>query len=290
MQAAFPFQGTFGRIAGVLKSAFFPNRCVGCDALFFFAEGFPSPSLWPEQAGSAAGPAGESNPLQGYQRLMSPFLCPACITGVVPVTPPVCPGCGLMFQSRKGENHLCGDCLAAPRYFHSARAAGIYDQTLKAAIHHLKYKGKIGLARPLGRFLYMTFLRYFDAGSVDLVVPVPLHMKKLRQRGFNQALLLMREWEKLSSGQSGTEGVFRINGHSLVRERQTQPQTRLTRKERQSNIKNAFSVCDAPAVAEKNILLVDDVFTTGATVDECAKVLLNAGAKKVHVLTLARAW
>jgi len=180
--------------------------------------------------------------------------------------------------------------MAAPGHFHSARAAGIYDQTLKTAIHHFKYKGKIGLARPLGQFLYMTCLRYFNAGSVDLVMPVPLHMKKLRQRGFNQAFLLVREWKKLSASRFGAEGAFRIDGRSLVRDRQTLPQTQLTRKGRQTNVKNAFSVCDAPAVSGKNILLVDDVFTTGSTVDGCAEVLLNAGAKKVHVLTLARAW
>ena len=289
MQAAFPCQGTFGRIAGVLKSALFPNRCIGCDTLFFCAEGVPSPNLWPDQAVSAADPVGAPDPMLVYQRLMAPFLCPACISGVVPVTSPVCPGCGLMFQGREGENHLCRDCIEAPRPFHSARAAGVYDQTLKRAIHHLKYRGKIGLARPLGRFLYVMCLQHFNAGCIDLVIPVPLHIKKLRQRGFNQALLLVREWEKLASSLSGLEGAFRLDERSLGRNRQTQPQTQLSKKERQSNIKNAFSVRDFSAVAGKNILLVDDVFTTGSTVDECAKVLLNAGAKKVHVLTLARA-
>ena len=113
--------------------------------------------------------------------------------------------------------------------------------------------------------------------DADLIVPVPLHPKRLKQRGFNQALLLARAFPEVPLGRE-----------AVVRVRHTVPQVELKPKERRDNVKGAFAVPDPALVKGKNVLLLDDVYTTGATVRECAKVLRRAGARRVDVLTVAR--
>jgi ComF family protein len=149
------------------------------------------------------------------------------------------------------------------------------------AIHRLKYGGKTALARPLGALARATFCQSWNAGSIDLLLPVPLHMKRLRQRGFNQAYLVNKKW-------AAQEGIP-FDGFALSRSRWTEPQTTLARAERRKNVRGAFSLLHPDGVKGQRILLVDDVFTTGATVNECARVLMKGGARWVDVLTLARA-
>jgi ComF family protein len=169
----------------------------------------------------------------------------------------------------------------APRYFRKARAFGIYRGPLMEAIHQLKYGGKMSLSAPLGAMAKATFCRFWEAGSIDLLLPVPLHIKRLRQRGFNQAHLVNRKWARL-------EGLP-LDGFTLCRNKWTEPQTSLARIERQRNVKGVFTLRNPDRVKGQRVLLVDDVFTTGATVNECARVLMKAGAAFVDVLTLARA-
>ncbi|MEW6673990.1 MAG: ComF family protein [Thermodesulfobacteriota bacterium] len=194
----------------------------------------------------------------------------------------------MMFQSRAGDDHYCSDCLDAPKRFRKARAFGVYDQVLMEAVHRLKYKGKVQLARPLGRLLLAAFMTYWGDDPPNLVGPVPLHDKKLRERGFNQAFLLIRDWPRMAGALSLQWPDVAIEREVLVRTRWTDSQTGLGRKTRLQNIKNAFGVRDASRIYQKKILLVDDVYTTGATADECAGTLLKAGAEWVDVLTLAR--
>lgn len=149
------------------------------------------------------------------------------------------------------------------------------------AIHLLKYGKKSPLSRPLSNLARETFFRLWGVGGIDLIVPVPLHVKRLRERGFNQALILIRKWAK-------QEQII-FDGLTLYRNRWTEPQTTLSRIERWKNIKGAFSLRHPGRIKGRKILLVDDVYTTGATVNECARVLMKAGAKFVDVLTLARA-
>jgi ComF family protein len=149
------------------------------------------------------------------------------------------------------------------------------------AIHMFKYGKKTSLCRPLGLLARETFFRFWDVSAIDLLVPVSLHVKRLRERGFNQAHLLIRRWAK--------EEEIPFDGRALSRDRWTEPQTSLSRTERQKNIRGAFSVRHSEQIKGRKILLVDDVYTTGATVNECARVLMKAGAQRVDVLTLARA-
>ena len=132
-------------------------------------------------------------------------------------------------------------------------------------------------------------LDLIDTEKIDMVVPVPLHIRREKARGYNQVFLLVKGWSRLIRTLNIGAAPIMIDRRVLVRNRWTDPQTGLRRKKRLENLKNAFSIIDAAAVTEKRILLVDDVYTTGATVNECSRVLLRAGAKQVDVLTLARA-
>jgi ComF family protein len=170
-----------------------------------------------------------------------------------------------------------------------ARAPLVYDQTILNVVHCYKYKGKIQLAGPLGGLLLATFNCFWDKDSIDVIVPVPLHFKRLRKRGFNQVFLLIRNWKKFAAASHIDLSGVRIERNAIVRAASTSPQTGLGRKARMTNIKNAFKIQYKEKIKDKTILLVDDVYTTGATVNECARLLLKGGANHVDVLTLARA-
>ena len=224
-----------------------------------------------------------------FEKMMAPFLCGICLTGFMALESPVCPLCGIMFAGRQGQDHVCGDCLVSPRRFGMVRSTGFFEQSLMEAVHCLKYSGKIQLAQPLGMLLFVTFIRNWEKEPIDRVIPVPLHIKRMRMRGFNQTFLMVRHWPSLARAMKVERPVFNLDTHTLFRKRWTEPQTGLARTKRLKNIKNAFDINDPVNIAGQRILLVDDVFTTGATVDACAKVLLNGGAERVDVLTLARA-
>jgi ComF family protein len=251
-----------------LRAAVFPARCLQCRRLLpVAADGTPPP-----------GPAEEDGDL------LRPYFCGACLSGVAPLTSPFCPRCGVMFRARAGEDHLCGRCLEQAPPFHMARAAFAYDRSLVDVIQCFKYKGKTRLAGPLGALLARTFVRYWAGEAVDLVLPVPLHPRRLRRRGFNQSDLLLREWQK----RARPGAMPPIASGILLRARATAAQAGLGRRERESNIRGAFVVRRPEQVNGRHVLLVDDVITTGATVGECARGLLASGAARVDVLALAR--
>ena len=270
-----------------LQEALFPAKCLACGAIF---------QLAPGTGGRAANPAAEGTHGPGpwqpatFNEVMAPFFCRDCIRGFRPVGSPLCPVCGTVYPGRDQADHWCEDCIRSPRRFNMARASGIYDRSLRTAVHLLKYRGKIQLAGPLGRLLFASFIRFWAPDRIDLLVPVPLHRRRLRQRGFNQAWLLIREWERLLAGMGNGQPRIRTAPRALVRHRRTPPQTGLDKNGRRENMKHAFCLSGEVPVADRRILLVDDVFTTGATAAECARVLHDdGGARTVDVLTLARA-
>jgi ComF family protein len=176
--------------------------------------------------------------------------------------------------------------------FSAARAAGFYEGGLRTAIQQLKFHGHDALAQPLGRFLWQTLGRHWNPAQIDRVIPVPLHPRRLRERGFNQAAVLVREWPRLAKQEGSPVPPGWIDRHTLQRRRATRPQIGLKREERVANLRYAFQVNSrAPVSVLKNqrVLLVDDVMTTGATADACARALLSVGVADVRVLTLARA-
>ncbi|NVL90607.1 MAG: ComF family protein [Desulfobacterales bacterium] len=253
-------------LSQTVLNAIFPPRCLICSAFYDHDHGQAS-----------TGPD-VSNLLADYT---ASYFCKSCREGIIPITSPCCSKCGLPFVSRQGESHTCSECLLEKRYFRKARAFGVYDGGLMEAIHLLKYEKKSSLSMPLSALARETFFQFWDVNDIDLIVPVPLHVKRLRERGFNQALILIRRWAK--------QERIPFDGLTLYRNRYTEPQTTLSRIERWKNIKGAFSLRHPGRIKGYKVLLVDDVYTTGATVNECARVLMKAGAEFVDILTLARA-
>lgn len=273
-------------MARALREAILPSKCLVCKSFF-------QPAMYENYNLLVKIFNDESiltyNKKSTFNKLMLPFLCSACSTSFVPVESPFCCICGIMFNSRIGDDHICGECITSPKKFRMARAVGVYEGTLMKTIQRLKYKGKIQLARPLGMLLFFAFIKYWNnKNRIDLIVPVPLHIKRFRKRGFNQAYLLIKEWLSFADAFNIKLPYSKIEKNAFIKNKQTEPQTGLDRKQRQANIKNAFSIGNSSKITGKTILLVDDVYTTGATANECAKVLLNEGAKNVDVLTLAR--
>ena len=268
-----------------LKLALFPPKCNVCKAFFRVPQN--DPDFKTRRVPSHGGGDG-SGLSETFKQMMAPHLCSSCISDFLVIESPLCPQCGVMFAGRSGGDHLCGDCIKRSNKFTQARSAGMYNGSLLALVHRFKYHGRSELARPLGELLLHTYAQHWEPGIIDWVVPVPLHPRKLRRRGFNQSYLLVAKWTRYLSSQNGGHRV-EIKPDILRRVRWTAPQTGLARGERQNNIKDAFGLADGVHVGNRSVLLVDDVYTTGATVTECARVLLTGGADRVDVLTLARA-
>jgi len=180
----------------------------------------------------------------------------------------------------------CGLCRRLEPPYVKATAYGSYDSGLRELIHLLKYNGVRPAANVLGRMLAEAVedLQPFFCGNEIVIVPVPLHSGKLRQRGFNQSELIARAALKLKPASLGLQ----LGAGLLQRRRETKSQIGLSRHQRRENIRGAFVVAKPDEVNGREILLVDDVFTTGTTVSECARVLRRAGASKVYVATVAR--
>jgi ComF family protein len=214
--------------------------------------------------------------------------CRACAAKGLPrFEPPYCPLCGHLLDA--GDNHLCETCLKKRPRIRKVRAALAYQGLVPAIVPLFKYQARLSLARFFEPLMYDAFAQYFAGSDVHLVVPVPLHPRKLRHRGFNQSFLLARGFEQRHRDIHGTPPMWQMDTRSLKRVRHTRPQTGLDTAVRRKNLKNAFQVTDPGRVKDAHILLVDDVYTTGATCNEAAKVLLKAGACRVDALVLARA-
>ncbi len=203
-------------------------------------------------------------------------ICPACQGQIEGVASPLCSRCGKMFADPGGGDRVCGNCQTDPPPFARARAAAIYEGPVAKAITNLKFGRRMAFLPPMQHWLKRPLCLELIADA-DLLVPVPLHPKRIKNRGFNQALLLAQAFPEAA-----------LAGEAVVRTRHTAPQVGLNPKERQDNVKGAFAVPDPGLVKGKNVLLIDDLFTTGSTVKECARVLRKAGARQVEVLTVAR--
>ncbi len=206
-------------------------------------------------------------------------ICPACRDRLPLVSAPLCPTCGIPFAGT-GDNHRCGVCLTHPPQFDLARAPFLYEGAIRELIHSFKYNRLTHLRSPLGQLTLDGLGGFLAEQRPQLIVPVPLHRSRLRQRGFNQAVLLGRVLARRLS--------LPMYPDVLTRNRRTEPQIELSSAERRLNVKGAFSVNRANSVAGKRVLLLDDVMTTGSTMDECARELKKAGAEFVIAATIAR--
>lgn len=206
-------------------------------------------------------------------------ICIHCAENFKPIISPLCTLCGAPFLTEGDESHLCGGCIKETPPFDIARSLFYYNEKMSFAIQRLKYAGKSSLAIALGRLLFNHPL---TEETFDRIVPVPLHISRLRERGFNQSQLIARRLEKKT--------FCPVDPFIIERTKRTLTQVGMKRKERILNVKGAFRIRDAAfaSIRGESILLIDDVFTTGATVGECSRILKKGGAEKVSVLTLAR--
>lgn len=209
-----------------------------------------------------------------------PF-CPSCYNKITRSVDPLCSVCGVPLVGPGDEHRTCGECLLRPPSFSQARTLGSYDGPLLEAIHLFKYQKNVTAGERLGRMMARWSLDCLDLPAYDRVIPVPLHPSKLRKRGFNQSLILARQI-------AGT-GPIPLDVTTLVKGSDSIPQVGLGKEERKKNVRNRFSVRNGKGLSGNRFLLVDDVYTTGSTVDECARILLKNGAREVSVAALARA-
>lgn len=187
-----------------------------------------------------------------------------------------CDRCGKYLN--KGET-LCKDCQTHPPYFEIARAVGPYEDCFRITTKVLKFLGRKYVAPRMGHMMADKVKSEERFWPIDLIVPVPISRGNLKQRGFNQTELLGRQISK--------ELRRKMDAKLIMRVKETPSQTELSKEEREKNLRCAFRVNDKAHIAGKNVLLVDDVYTTGSTGRECTRVLLEAGAKRVGIITWA---
>jgi ComF family protein len=223
-----------------------------------------------------------ARPLRGPATRAGP-VCLACREATPAPSPPLCLRCGVPLPARPcSEAALaCAACAAEPPAFTRARGAAVYEpgptgSPLVAAVHALKYHGE----RTVARSLAVLIVTRLGVPSDALLVPVPLHRTRLRERRFNQAALIAREVGRLSGRPTAPR--------ALARRLPTAPQTGLTGAARRRNLAEAFVIAEPHTVTGRPILVVDDVITTGATAEACARVLLAAGASRVDVYAAGR--
>jgi ComF family protein len=207
-------------------------------------------------------------------------LCPACWSKLSFITRPYCERLGIPFVYDPGPGILSMEAIAAPPAYHRARAAVRFDEISRALVHALKYGDRLDLAPMMGRWIASAGGELL--AEADALVPVPLHWRRLWARRFNQSAMLAATISKESSVPIATAALKRV--------RATAQQVGLSRTERAANIQGAFRVPEEgkAAVAGRRLVLVDDVLTSGATVEGCARALLRAGAANVDVLIFAR--
>ncbi len=216
-------------------------------------------------------------------------LCGRCWQALERIAPPWCRICGIPVGAFLGvstpiapgaRGRICGECRTERPAFSYARAATRYGEVVREALHAFKFGGRRALAAPLGDLVAGLAEADLPSGIPDLLVPVPLHGRRERERGFNQALLLARR--------IGRAWARPVRGDVLTRSMATAPQTELSAEARLVNVRGAFSLRRPELVAGRHVTIVDDVLTTGATAAECARCLREGGAATVGVLTVAR--
>lgn len=223
------------------------------------------------------------------------WLCAKCLAEIDTIRPPVCQRCGLPLNEHYasppagspsigeslGGALICDRCERQPSPLDGIRACAFHDGALRKAIHQFKYQDLRSLAGPLGKLMSQSWAEFFPTNhDIDVITPVPLHAARQRERGYNQAALLARKL--------GYDIQRPVVEDTLVRAKPTLPQINLTAQERRNNVRGAFQTVNS-SLAGKRVLLVDDVYTTGSTLEAACQALRANDAASVWAYTLARA-
>ena len=212
-----------------------------------------------------------------YESTYPLAFCQRCLERIPFIAKPVCSRCDRPL--RGGESDPCSECQSEPRYYKQAMAVAVYDGYMRELLHTAKYSFRPDLAKGLGTILAVWAENETRLTEIEAIIPVPLHPQKLASRGYNQAELMATPLATAIRRPLLTEALQRV--------KPTTSQSKLGRRERKENTKGAFLVVDCAAVAGKELLLVDDIRTTGYTLSAAARALLMAGARGVKVLTMA---
>ncbi len=204
-------------------------------------------------------------------------VCETCVAEFLPLGGPRCPSCGKPLLAGS-DSHLCGECLRDPPIFERAWSLFPYEGKVRHLIHLFKFRGDLAAVSVI-RFLLEEIVSLPEVDA-DVVVPVPMDPQALKNRGYNQALMIATLLARLRK--------IPVDRFHLIKSRKTLPQVGLTKSERKRNVQGAFSVTKREVFIGKKVLLVDDVFTTGATIQACSRALKRGGASRIDVLTLAR--
>lgn len=241
-------QNVFSRVIDSLSCVLFPEVCYFCGSL---------------------------NDTKGS------VICSKCRSSIRSILMPFCEICGLPLSKfdHCSDELFCGSCISRAPAYDRARYGVYYENDIRSAITKFKFHASLFNVRPIAECLIEAFNRHYADESIDVILPIPVHRKRLIERGFNQVITLS---QKLSNATG-----IPIERTSLIKRKHTKPQVGLPRSKRILNLKNAFMVSKPEKISGKRVLIIDDVSTTGATVSEAAKAVRKAGAAYIAVLVLA---
>lgn len=224
-------------------------------------------------------PPGRLCPICQEEKSFKNGLGENCLKKISFIVAPICEKCGRPLRLAAAGRRRCTQCETTQYFFNQSRAVTLYDGALREYLAELKYRYRPELGEALGELLVEWIKINQVFGKIDLIVPVPIHHQKLMIRGYNQAELLANPLQRHLG--------IKLKSDIIIRHMLTESQNALHKEDRFANVNGAFQVKEAKEVLKANILLVDDILTTGATASEIARVLLKAGASRINVLTLA---
>lgn len=258
----------------ILLQLLFPRVCPVCGELLKL------PRRWFRELVPFRLPGKEHPP--SVSRTASVLICRKCMTELQPVSAPFCKTCGRPLEFP--NESLCDVCRRKPRFFDRGFALWIHDGAAKKVLYDLKFHNRKTNAEMIGFFMALQLRDLVRSWKPEVILPVPLHKKREQDRGYNQAELIARQFSLRLETLYGIR--IPVKTDYLLRTENTKPQRILDTKQRAANVSHAFSVSESKAPPQ-SVLLIDDIFTSGATIDSCARALKEAGVRRVYYLTVS---